>query len=266
MAPRRQRFRPRDWTLRRRLMYSLLVGLVTPAMLSWLFVLLGPYDLNLKLRRWDGGLDDRRAIWSCALPAPPSEVRATLPSTTHGRLRTIQSQEYFFGVVGERRVTCALTDPSQPLAIQHLFWSYGWPFPCLGHERLVIAAPDGVSPATIRTYWGLDIGLERHRHLPLRPLCVPFLLNTGVYGGLVFLTISVPRWSREMRPARVRLKRFTQFVVFKPELPGSCRHCGYDVQELPICPECGCACQTEPSAAAVQAPSLDSSSAPNDAE
>ena len=55
--------------------------------------------------------------------------------------------------------------------------------------------------------------------LPLRPRFPGALLNSAFWGGLVFLAVQLIR----------RLRR----------RPGACPACGYQVNDLPLCPECG---------------------------
>ena len=58
--------------------------------------------------------------------------------------------------------------------------------------------------------------------VPLRPRFPGALLNLGFWAGVCFIAVKLRGWIR-----LVRLK------------PGACQACGYMVQDLPRCPECG---------------------------
>lgn len=252
MVPARKWFFLRKWTFRQRFVYSLIVGIVAPLLVSWVIVLAGPYELALRLRRYLG-LADRGAIWRDAAPQPQALLPRTVDANGAPLLETAE-YEYFRAVVGELRTSHASQNPPRPLASMQILWSYGWPIPCLAHVREILPAADGIGPATIRTRWGIDIGLERHRRLPLRPLFVPYLLNAGVLGGLVFVAISARTWWNESRqPIRV-LSQKMRTGFRKAHAPEGCPDCGYDVQDLTVCPECGTPQASAPSLNSVTDP------------
>ena len=119
----------------------------------------------------------------------------------------------------------------------------GWPLPCLQSEELIDDAPPG-APATsrpggrfasplVRAGAVLDVtlpgapipasGSHPAPFLPVRPLALGMVLNTLLFGAGIALLVSAPGALQALR------RRVT----------GRCRKCGYDVQSLPRCPECG---------------------------
>ncbi|MFI4896321.1 MAG: hypothetical protein ACIARR_00675 [Phycisphaerales bacterium JB059] len=70
----------------------------------------------------------------------------------------------------------------------------------------------------------LEFGYRsRDYAIPVRPVWPGFLINTLVYAGACWLLLAAPggavRWRRARR--------------------GLCPACGYDLNGLPACPECG---------------------------
>lgn len=119
------------------------------------------------------------------------------------------------------------------LCLEHA--SCGWPLRSMVSSRLieedVLAGKGGTVD---RGVWYDGIVLRsgavmtmnpyiESRYIPVRPLCVGFVLNSLVYGVAVWPVLFVPskvkRWRRRRR--------------------GACVGCGYELAGLVRCPECG---------------------------
>lgn len=64
------------------------------------------------------------------------------------------------------------------------------------------------------------LGTAKPIIIPLRPRFPGSILNTAFWAALTFAAINLPRWLRRHHP-------------------GACPTCGYQVNDLPKCPECG---------------------------
>jgi hypothetical protein len=111
----------------------------------------------------------------------------------------------------------------------------GWPWPAMQWA----AMPDSALPAGAANspwYAGVELpgkgvippGLNRR--LPLRPIVVPFVLNTSVFSVVALVLFAGASGLRRA----IRRRR------------AQCPACGYLVENLPKCPECGLATSTSP--------------------
>lgn len=107
-------------------------------------------------------------------------------------------------------------------------YRYGWPVPAL--QRLTLRTyPDSESSPTLSAMQR-GIGppkfaqpLEDVDSFPLQPVWPGFAVNAAFYGAVCFLLMATPgvvrRWRRRRR--------------------GACASCGYALEGLGTCPECG---------------------------
>lgn len=167
--------------------------------------------------------------WPCSLPAdtpPPSNVITSASSFAR-----------------QRDFIAWRIDPSSTSRAQWLATEYraGWPLPALraayAQESSYLQTTRGLRRGGRRT--DLTPGLLAHGiplpdlitdhvntlndTIPIQPLFPGLLVNTALYAAITFLLLSTPSFIR--RTSRKRRH--------------ACLRCGYDIQTLPRCPECG---------------------------
>ena len=105
--------------------------------------------------------------------------------------------------------------------------SAGFPAHALRSDRTDFFPLNGTPASPIGAWHGVPIPAVIPRRdfntFPIRPRPLGFALDTAVYGGLAFAVSTVPGFVRR----RVRRRR------------GRCVACGYELQGLVPCPECG---------------------------
>ena len=101
------------------------------------------------------------------------------------------------------------------------YFAFGWPLPAMEFIRI------GENHRhAYRWAWHTPRRIGRGSldvHWPLRPIAIPFIADTVLYGVLAFAL-----WNA-LGSVRSRVIRRR----------GGCDNCGYDVKGLDLCPECG---------------------------
>jgi len=124
--------------------------------------------------------------------------------------------------------------PLVPLFEEPAMWYevlMGWPIPCLYGRYTVgqstaeqIRTADGVIPIYRTLKWATGNTTRDLVVMPLIPNAVPFIASVALYGGSLFVAVSVMRAMRRWHRRR----------------GGLCPECGYDLRASPErCPECG---------------------------
>jgi len=113
----------------------------------------------------------------------------------------------------------------------------GWPLRSMTHRGPTDARPLPKSSGLHFVYNGIPLpeiswlGLKADRHLPFVPLLWPFLLSALMYGVAMEFV-----WQSVLLRGRLRRRRW--------RINGDCLNCGYVIEELVVCPECGVEVET----------------------
>jgi len=108
----------------------------------------------------------------------------------------------------------------------------GWPLRSMTHRGPTDARPLPKNSRLHSFYNGISVpeiqwlGLKANRHLPLQPLLMPFLVSVLIFGVLIEFV-----WQMILLPGRLRRRKWRR--------TGACLACGYAIEDLGVCPECG---------------------------
>ncbi len=193
-----------------------LIGLIVTISISWFSAIFIPLPSGLKLQR-----DNPQGIWH------------DFPSSDFGEVHRAFRTRHALATHWQLQRDLQIPTPPSSLPPQHVLnrMEFGFPFRCLFsqaswlHTALSTAEPklhQGIL-LTWRPEWIMIQNTLYTSQLPLAPIWRGLLLNTTSFGLVSFLC-----WRGYVHARAVlRLRR------------GHCSQCGYDLQSLSMCPECG---------------------------
>jgi hypothetical protein len=224
----------------RGLMIALLLGFVTSIVVAQLIALFGSIDrLTIPDQPPEYGanhvpryIDDiapafMTARWEAPVENPKGSLYNYLEIGT-------DIVEYSFGE--EFAVWAKGTHGDTPPRASIIRCFVGLPFRCMYYDEFTVANGGGQALTTdyfhrVRSRAGIRVGLPspgpasfwNGRRIPLAPMWGGLVGNTLIFGMLIYFFVAISRGIR----CRVRQKR------------GLCLACGYAVENLERCPECG---------------------------